>query len=97
MAEELTSPLDLDYDPEGDVFYIFLGQPYPTVNYELDGNFTFRLDPKTKKLVGLTIHQYSEIFPEALREEGQPVLAGSLMRLFQQLLREKKLREPIVA
>lgn len=95
MAKEL-APV-VDYDTQGDVLYVFLGEPYPTVNAELDQNITLRFDPTTKALAGLMIHQYSELFPGSLRSEDQRVLGLGLIRLLEQLLREQKFKEPIPA
>lgn len=89
--------LDIDYDPKGDVLDVMTCKPYPTYNYILDFNFTLRLDPKSKDLVGLTIINFSELFPNPRTPAERRLVSGALLRLFRQLHRERIFKESRIA
>jgi len=89
--------LDIHNDIEGDIVDIFLGKPYPTDNYDLDFNFTLRVNPKTKQLVGLIILQYSKLFPNSPDPKSRKLIAEAVFKLFDQLYRERALKDLKVA
>lgn len=89
--------LMIEYDSHGDILHVFDGQPYATTNVEVDQNFTLRLDPRTQDLIGLIVHRYSVVFPGVLAPQVRKAVGQATFRLFAQLHREQKLKEPSVA
>ena len=57
--------LTFKYDEHADVLYISVGQPKPAVSEELEDGVVVRLDPRTKKIVGLTIIDFRTVFLKA--------------------------------
>ena len=58
MAQGMT----LKYDEHADVLYISLGKPSPAVSEEVTEGVLMRRDPKTKRLVGVTILDFRTSF-----------------------------------
>ncbi len=52
--------LEIYYDKEADMFYISFGQPVRAETIDTGGDVLIRVDPKTRKMVGLTILNYSD-------------------------------------
>jgi len=95
MAKKLK--FDIDDDTWGDMIDVFLGKPYPTDNYDLDSNFTLRLNPRTKKMVGLIILQFSALFPDVSDRKARQLVAEALFKVLDHLYREKALKDLKVA
>lgn len=83
----------IKYDKEADILNFFLGEPYPTANYEVDDNFVFRVDPNTHKLVGLVIHGFARLFPDYQRENDPQMIAPVVFKLCRQFLQEDCFKE----
>lgn len=52
---EKPESLTWDYDEEGDVLYISVGEPRPAVTIDLGESILARYDEKEKEVVGITI------------------------------------------
>lgn len=50
------------YDREADVMYLCVGRPQKARTVEIGQDFILRLDPKTRRVVGLTIVDFSKHF-----------------------------------
>ena len=57
MKEKIT----FDYDEEADVLYVSFGRPKKAITEEI-GNIGIHIDQKTKKIVGVTIISFLEMF-----------------------------------
>jgi uncharacterized protein YuzE len=56
--------LKVNYDPKGDVLYMFFGEPRAAVSEEIaDGEF-LRFDPETRQPVGITVIDFYKRFSE---------------------------------
>jgi uncharacterized protein YuzE len=51
--------LKFDYDEESDVLYAFFDEPEPAISSEELEGILIRRRPRTKKIVGFTIYNYS--------------------------------------
>ena len=56
------SKLIISYDKEADVAYLSFGKPRPSVSEEVDDYVLVRRDPKTNKIRGVTITNFSGYF-----------------------------------
>jgi uncharacterized protein YuzE len=54
--------LIISYDKDADVAYLSFGKPRPSVSEEVDDYVLVRRDPKTKKIRGVTIINFSHYF-----------------------------------
>lgn len=52
---EKPETLTWDYDEEGDVLYISVGEPRPAVTVDLGESILARYDEKEREVVGITI------------------------------------------
>ena len=52
---EKPETLTWEYDEEGDVLYISVGEPRPAVTVDLGESILARYDDKAKEVVGITI------------------------------------------
>ena len=52
---EKPESLTWDYDEEGDVLYISVGEPRPAVTIDLGESILARYDEKEREVVGITI------------------------------------------
>ncbi len=59
------SGMKVGYDGEADVLYITCGTPEYTDYVEHSEDVILRLDPDTKRLVGITIISFSQHFEKA--------------------------------
>ncbi len=50
------------YDREADVMYVSVGRPQKARTVEIGRDFILRLDPKTDRVIGLTIVDFSKHF-----------------------------------
>jgi len=46
---------ELFYDTDGDVLYLSIGTPRPSISQELGNDVLLRVDPETGEVVGLTV------------------------------------------
>lgn len=58
----------ISYDKEADVVYLSFGEPVEAESEEIEEGVFARFDPKTKKLVGVTIINFSKKFGAKPRE-----------------------------
>lgn len=58
----------ISYDKEADVVYLGFGEPVSAVGEEIGEGVFAKYDPKTDKLAGLTITNFSKKFGLAPRE-----------------------------
>jgi len=54
--------LNFAYDREADVLYLSVGRPQKARTVEVGRDFILRLDPKTDRVIGLTIVDFSKHF-----------------------------------
>ena len=47
--------MQLAYDREADVLYLWIGQPRPAISREIGDDVLLRVDPQTSAVVGLTL------------------------------------------
>ncbi len=61
-----TKDIIVNRDEENDVLYVIKRdfEKKNTVNISATSDIVIRLDPNTKKIVGLTIEEFSELFPD---------------------------------
>jgi uncharacterized protein YuzE len=65
------------YDGEADVLYLSVGRPQRAKTVEMTEDFILRLHPKTAKVVGMTIIDFSKHFPELKPAHLKVPLNGS--------------------
>ena len=65
MAEKLR----FWFDEEGDVLDISLGKPKKAVSKELEDDILIRINPKTKKIIGFTILNFTKRFKNSKAPE----------------------------
>ncbi len=59
----IENELMMGYDREADVLYLSFGEPQKGMKYlEVDNNLIVRLHPKSGKVMGLTILDFSQRF-----------------------------------
>jgi uncharacterized protein YuzE len=62
--------LTWEYDEEGDVLYISVGEPRPAVTIDLGESILARYDEKEKEVVGITILNVRRRLLEGLSVTG---------------------------
>ena len=62
MAREKIS---ISYDERADVLYLSVGKPKKAISREIQDGVLIRVDPKTEKVVGLTIIDFTARFKTA--------------------------------
>lgn len=67
--------ISISFDKEADVMYLSFGKPVKAEGEEIEEGVFARYDPKSKKLVGLTIVNFSKKFGIAPKEIAIPELA----------------------
>ena len=72
MAETLR----FAYDKEGDILDIALGRPRPAISREIDDDVFVRLDPKSKKVIGFSILNFTKWFKDLDDARPIPVTAS---------------------
>ena len=60
----MRNEVQFHYDREADVLYLSVGRPQKAKTIETGEDFVLRLHPKTEKVVGLTIINFSRHFPQ---------------------------------
>jgi len=64
--------ISIAYDKEADVVYLAFGRPANAVSEEIESGVFARYDPRTAKLIGLTITNFSRKFDALPREVNVP-------------------------
>ncbi len=59
--------LRLWFDEEGDILEISIGKPKKAISKEMGADMLVRLDPKTKKVIGFTILNFTKRFKSGKR------------------------------
>ena len=67
---EKPGTLTWEYDEEGDVLYISVGDPRPAVTIDLGESILARYDEKEKEVVGITILNVRRRLLEGLSVKG---------------------------
>ena len=62
----------ISYDREADVMYLSFGEPVKAESEEIEEGVFARFDPKSKKLVGITIINFSKKFGSVPKEIAIP-------------------------
>jgi len=62
----------ISYDREADVMYLSFGEPVKAESEEIEEGVFARFDPKSKKLVGITIINFSKKFGSVPKEIAVP-------------------------
>jgi len=65
------------YDREADVLYLSVGRPQRAKTVEIGGDFILRLHPKTTRVVGVTIIDFSKHFPQLNQAQFKVPVNGS--------------------
>lgn len=52
--------LSFDYDPESDTFAVYIGQPRPSVSYDMDGIRSVLYVPGTGEIVGVEVEGWEK-------------------------------------
>ncbi|MGH7575653.1 MAG: DUF2283 domain-containing protein [Longimicrobiales bacterium] len=64
--------LSWEYDEEGDVLYISIGDPKPAVSIDVGESVLIRFDEQAGAVVGITLMNVRRRLLEALAERGAP-------------------------
>ena len=57
--------VDIHRDLDHDILYVLRGDaPKKTINIDAMPNVVMKVDPETKRTVGLIIHQFSQVAPD---------------------------------
>ena len=67
--EEKTTDLTWDYDEEGDVLYISVGQPRPAIGVDIGEGVVLRYDEAKHEVVGITVLSLRRRLLEGLKAE----------------------------
>lgn len=67
--EEKTTDLMWDYDEEGDVLYISVGQPRPAIGIDIGEGVVLRYDEAKHEVVGITVLSLRRRLLEGLKTE----------------------------
>lgn len=67
---EKPESLSWDYDEEGDVLYIAVGEPRPATTIDLGESILARYDEKEREVVGITILNVRRRLLEGLSVKG---------------------------
>lgn len=65
--------LIFSYDKEGDILDISLGKPQKAISEEIEEDVFVRLEPKTKKIIGFMILNFTRKFGTFQRREKLPI------------------------
>lgn len=66
---EKTTDLSWDYDEEGDVLYISVGQPRPALGIDIGEGVLLRYDEAKHEVVGITVLSLRRRLLEGLKTE----------------------------
>ncbi|MDI6642414.1 MAG: DUF2283 domain-containing protein [Elusimicrobiota bacterium] len=67
--------ISISFDKEADVMYLSFGEPAKAEGEEIEEGVFARYDPKSRKLVGLTVVNFSKKFGIAPKEIAIPEFA----------------------
>lgn len=67
MAEALT----FSYDKEGDILDISLGRPRQAISREIEDDVFVRLNPKSRKVIGFSILNFTKWFKDL--DDARPI------------------------
>ena len=67
---ERPESLSWEYDEEGDVLYIAVGEPRPAVSIDVGESVLIRFDEKAGEVVGITLMNVRQRLLEALSTRG---------------------------
>ncbi len=73
--------LSFSYDKRADVLYISIGKPKKAISREIQDGILIRFDPKTKKIVGLTIIDFAARFKTTKAKSVPITLEAQLQRV----------------
>ena len=65
MAKQKADQLTVSYDKEADVLYLTEGNPRQAIGEIMGDGIVVRRDSKTKKIIGLTIVDFTDHFKNA--------------------------------
>ncbi len=54
--------INFSYDEDADVMYFFIGRPKRAKTVEVGNDFVLRLEPRTGRVIGLTVLDFSKHF-----------------------------------
>ena len=54
--------INFSYDEDADVMYFYVGRPRRAKTVEVGDDFVLRLDPRTGRVIGLTVVDFSKHF-----------------------------------
>jgi uncharacterized protein YuzE len=54
--------INFSYDEDADVMYFYVGRPRPARTVEVSDDFVLRIDPRTGRVIGLTVVDFSKHF-----------------------------------
>ncbi len=78
----MAQTLRFSYDKDGDILEISLGKPRAAISREVGDDVFIRFDPKTKKIVGFSILNFTKYFKDLHATRLVPVTANfSLSRV----------------
>ena len=60
----MRNEVQFHYDHEADVLYLSIGKPQRAKTIEIGEDFVLRMHPKSKRVVGMTIINFSKHFPQ---------------------------------
>ncbi len=69
----MANTLRFAYDKAGDILDIAIGRPRPAISREIEDDFFVRLDPKTRKVVGFSILNFTKWFKDLRESRAVPV------------------------
>jgi uncharacterized protein YuzE len=71
----MADTLRFAYDKEGDILDIAIGRPRRAISREIDDDIFVRLDPKSKKVLGFSILNFTKYFKDLRDARLIPVSA----------------------
>ncbi len=71
--------LNFSFDKEGDILDISIGKPQKAISQEIEDDFFVRVDPKTNKIVGLSILNFEKWFKGDREKRVIPIKADFLL------------------
>ena len=72
----MAKTLRFSYDKAGDILEIALGQPRAAISREIEDDVFVRIDPKTKKIIGFSILNFTKYFKDLSDTRLIPVTAN---------------------
>ena len=72
----MAGTLRFAYDKQGDILDIAIGRPRPALSREIEDDVFVRLDPKSKKIIGFSILNFTKRFKHLDDTQPIPVTAS---------------------